>query len=130
MIPRYTLPEMGALFIEAAKFDRFVRVEVAVTRARARRGRVGDDDLRAIEAAPAPDPERVLELDRRLHHDVIAFLTAYGEGIEGGASRHVHYGMTSSDLLDTAQALVLRDAADLLLGRLDRLVAVLRDRAL
>jgi adenylosuccinate lyase len=130
MIPRYTLPEMGALFTEAAKFDRFVRVEVAVTRARARRGLVGEDDLRAIEAAPAPDPERVLELDRQLHHDVIAFLTAYGEGIEGAASRHVHYGMTSSDLLDTAQALVLRDAADLLLGRLDRLVGVLRDRAL
>jgi adenylosuccinate lyase len=129
VIPRYTLPEMGALWSEQAKFDRFVLVEVAATRARARRGLVPDADLAAIEAAPAPGPDRVNELDRQLHHDVIAFLTAYGEGIEGTASRHVHYGMTSSDLLDTAQGIALRDACDLISRRLDRLVAVVRDRA-
>jgi adenylosuccinate lyase len=130
VISRYTLPEMGALWSEPARFERFVRVELAVTRARARRGLVPDDDLRAIEAAPAPDPARVHELDGQLHHDVIAFLTAYGEGIERGAARHVHYGMTSSDLLDTALALAMRDACDLIMARLDRLVAALRERAL
>jgi adenylosuccinate lyase len=130
MIPRYTLPEMGAIWSEAAKFARFVEVEVAVTRARARRGQVPAGDLAAIEAAPAPGPARVHELDRRLHHDVIAFLTAYGEGVAGNAARHVHYGMTSSDLLDTALGMALRDACDLLLARLDELVAALRDRAL
>jgi adenylosuccinate lyase len=130
VIERYTLPAMGALWSEQAKFERFVRVELAVTRARARRGLVPEADLRAIEAAPPPARARVEELDRQLHHDVIAFLTAYGEGIAGGAARHVHYGMTSSDLLDTALALALRDACDLLMERLDRLVAALRDRAL
>jgi adenylosuccinate lyase len=130
MIPRYTLPEMGDLWSESSTFARFVEVEVAVTRARARRGLVPAADLAAIEAAPPPDPARVHELDRRLHHDVIAFLTAYGEGIAGNAARHVHYGMTSSDLIDTALGMALRDACGLLLGRLDELVAALRERAI
>jgi adenylosuccinate lyase len=86
-------------------------------------------DLAAIEEAPTPRPERVHQLDAELHHDLIAFLTAYGEGI-GTAARHVHYGMTSSDLLDTTTALQLARACDLLARRLDRLVAALRDRAL
>jgi adenylosuccinate lyase len=129
MIPRYTLPEMGAVWSEEHRFQLFAEVEVAVVRARARRGLVPAADLAAIEAAPPPRPERVHELDQQLHHDVIAFLTAYGEGI-GPASRHVHYGMTSSDLLDTALALQLVRAAELLGSRLDRLVAALRDRAL
>ncbi|HZD72564.1 MAG TPA: adenylosuccinate lyase [Actinomycetota bacterium] len=129
MIPRYTLPEMSAVWSERRRFQLFARVEVAVVRARARRGLVPAEDLAAIEAAPPPPPERVHELDARLHHDVIAFLTAYGEGI-GPAARHVHYGMTSSDLLDTALALQLVRAADLLAARLDRLVEALRDRAL
>jgi adenylosuccinate lyase len=86
-------------------------------------------DLAAIEEAPAPSPERVAQLDAELHHDVIAFLTAYGEGI-GEAARHVHYGLTSSDLLDTTLALQLIRACDLLGRRLDRLVGALADRAL
>jgi adenylosuccinate lyase len=130
VIGRYTLPEMGAVWSEQARFARFVQVEVAVTRARARRGLVPDADVRAIEATPPPDPARAEELDRQLHHDVIAFLTAWGERIPGEAARHVHYGMTSSDLLDTALALALRDACDLLLDRLDALVAAVRTRAL
>jgi adenylosuccinate lyase len=129
MIPRYTLPEMGSVWSEEHRFKLFAEVEVAVVRARALRGLVPAADLAAIEAAPPPRPDRVHELDRQLHHDVIAFLTAYGEGI-GPAARHVHYGMTSSDLLDTALALQLVRAAELLGSRLDRLVAALRDRAL
>jgi adenylosuccinate lyase len=129
MIPRYTLPEMGSVWSEEHRFRLFAEVEVAVVRARERRGLVPAADLAAIEAAPPPRPDRVHELDRQLHHDVIAFLTAYGEGI-GPAARHVHYGMTSSDLLDTALALQLVRAGELLGSRLDRLVAALRDRAL
>jgi adenylosuccinate lyase len=129
MIPRYTLPEMGAIWSEAARFRLFVEVEVAVVRARARRGLVPAADLAALEEAPAPAPARVHQLDAELHHDVIAFLTAYGEGI-GEAARHVHYGMTSSDLLDTTLALQLVRACDLLARRLDRLVGAVRDRAL
>jgi adenylosuccinate lyase len=120
---------MGAIWSEPSRLRLLVRVEVAVVRARARRGLVPADDLAAIEQAPPPDADRVEQLDRELHHDVIAFLTAWGERI-GPAARHVHYGMTSSDLVDTALAVQLAQAADLLLGRLDRLVEVVRERAL
>ena len=129
MIPRYTLPEMGAIWSEATRFRLFVEVEVAVVRARARRGLVPPADLAAVEEAPTPSPDRVHTLDAELHHDVLAFLTAYGEGV-GEAARHVHYGMTSSDLLDTTLALQLTRACDLLARRLDRLVATTRERAL
>jgi adenylosuccinate lyase len=129
MISRYTLPEMGAIWTEATRFRLFAEVEVAVVRARARRGLVPQADLAAIEEAPTPSSQRVHRLDAELHHDVLAFLTAYGEGI-GPAARHVHYGMTSSDLLDTTLAVQLARACDLLLRRLDRLVATVRDRAL
>jgi adenylosuccinate lyase len=129
MIARYTLPEMGTVWAETTRFRLFAEVEVAAVRARARRGLVPQDDLAVIEEAPIPSPERVHQLDAELHHDVVAFLTAYGEGI-GPAARHVHYGMTSSDLLDTTTAVQLVRACDLLLRRLDRLVATLRDRAL
>jgi len=120
---------MGAVWSEETRFRLFAQVEVAVVRARARRGLVAAADLAAIEAAAPPRPARVHELDAQLHHDVIAFLTAYGEGI-GPPARHVHYGMTSSDLLDTALAMQLARACDLLAARLDRLVASLRERAL
>ncbi len=129
MIPRYTLPEMGEVWSEATRFRLLTQVEVAVVRARARRGLVPAADLAVIEAAPPPSPSRVRELDAQLHHDVIAFLTAYGEGI-GPATRHVHYGMTSSDLIDTALALQLERACDLLAARIDRLLTSLRERAL
>ena len=86
MIPRYTLPEMGAIWSEATRFRLFVEVEVAVVRARVRRGLVPADDLAAIEDAPVPAPERVHLLDDELHHDVIAFLTAYGEVVGSAAT--------------------------------------------
>src|SRR4030095_15224118 len=111
---------MGAIWSEATRFRLFVEVEVAVVKARARRGLVPPADLAAIEEAPAPSPDGAHQLDAELHHDVIAFLTAYGEGV-GEAARHVHYGMTSSDLLDTTLALQLTRACDLLARRLDRL---------
>src|SRR6266511_3452724 len=100
MIPRYTLPEMGAVWSERRRFQLFARVEVAVVRARVHRGLVPAEDLAAIEAAPPPPPERVRELVVQLDHDVIAFLTAYGEVI-GPAARHGHSDMPSSDLLES-----------------------------
>src|SRR5919198_5473161 len=128
MIPRYTLPEMGAVWSEPHRFRLFAQVEAAVVRARARRGLVPPAELERIERTPPPDPARVQQLDAELHHDVIAFLTAWGEGI-GPAARHVHYGMTSSDLLDTCLALQLVRACELLAARLDALVAALAARA-
>jgi len=130
VIPRYTLPEMGAVWTERARFEAFVRVEVLACEAHAELGLVPREALEAIRVAPVPDPARVAEIEETTQHDVIAFLTAFGEGIAGDASRYVHYGMTSSDLLDTSLAVQLVAACDLLLAKLDRLVPLLRDTSL
>ena len=135
MIPRYTLPEMGALWTDEARFATWVEVEVLACEAHAQLGVVPADDLAAIRRGVAPDPARVREIEAETNHDVIAFLTAFTESIPGGASgddqpgRWVHYGMTSSDLIDTALGLTLGRACDLILGRCDQLVAVLVRRA-
>ena len=116
MIPRYTLPEMGAVWEERAKLRHWLRVELLAADAWAKLGVIPATDVDEIRSRAAEvDPERVEELEATLQHDVIAFLTALGEKI-GPASRWVHYGMTSSDLLDTALALQLRESCDLLLA--------------
>jgi adenylosuccinate lyase len=130
MIPRYTLPEMEAVWSEQAKLDGWTRVEVLACEAWARLGRISQDDLADIRArATPPSPERVAELERITQHDVAAFVQALAEPI-GPAGRWIHFGLTSSDLLDTSLALQLRGAADLLLTRVERLLAVVRRRAL
>jgi adenylosuccinate lyase len=130
VIPRYTLPEMGALWTDEAKFATWVDVEVLACEAHASLGVVPPADLEAIRQGTPPTPERVREIERETDHDVIAFLTAFAETIPGEASRWVHYGMTSSDLIDTAQAVLLVRACDLVLARADALVDVLKRRAL
>jgi adenylosuccinate lyase len=135
MIPRYTLPEMGALWTDEAKLATWVEVEVLACEAHAELGVIPSDDLAAIQQGTAPSPERVVEIERETNHDVIAFLTGFMETIpaaEDGSNpgRWVHYGMTSSDLLDTALGLTLARSCDLILEKADRLVAVLKRRAL
>jgi adenylosuccinate lyase len=130
MIPRYTLPDMGALWTDEAKLATWVEVEVLACEAYARLGVVPGDDLAAIRQGVVPTPERVAEIERETNHDVIAFLTAFMETIRGDAGRWVHYGMTSSDLLDTALGVTLARSCDLVLSKADRLVGVLKDRAL
>ena len=130
MIPRYTLPEMGAIWEETSKYRYWTQIEILAVEAWAALGVVPQDDLATIkEHARAVDPARVAEIEATTQHDVIAFLTAMGEPI-GPASRWLHYGMTSSDLLDTALALQLRDAADLLIAKAVHLVNVLKRRSL
>ena len=130
MIPRYTLPEMGAVWEERAKFRHWLRIEVLAAEAWSKLGVVPESEMAAIaELATEVDPSRVEELEETLQHDVVAFLTALGEKV-GPASRWIHFGMTSSDLLDTALALQLRESADLLLAKTDALLAVLKRRAL
>src|SRR5260221_14232537 len=130
MIPRYTLPEMGAVWDENAKYRHWLAIEVLAVEAWAELGVVPKNDLEEIKERARPvDPERVAEIEERTQHDVIAFLTALGEPI-GPASRWIHYGMTSSDLLDTALALQLRDAADILIDKTTRLVEILKRRSL
>ena len=130
MIPRYTLPEMGAIWEERAKFRHWLLIEVLAAEAWSKLGIVPEAEMTEIhERAIEVDPARVEELEETLQHDVVAFLTALGEKV-GPASRWIHYGMTSSDLLDTALALQLRESSDLLLAKTDALLAVLKRRAL
>ena len=129
MIPRYSRPAMSALWTEEAKLARWLEVELAVCRAWARRGVVPADDLAAIEAGAAFSVERTQELERTTNHDVVAFLTDVAERV-GPASRWIHYGMTSSDVLDTGLALAILRAGDLLLAEQAALTATLRDLAL
>src|SRR6202034_3751568 len=131
MIDRYTLPEMGRVWSEAHKYELWCRVETLVLEAHARAGTVPAEAVGPVRAAPPPTPEAVAEVEAVTEHDVIAFLTAWADNTEPrSAAAYVHYGMTSSDLLDTALALQLVEATDLLLEKADRLVAALRDHGL
>lgn len=131
MIERYTLPEMGWTFSDAHKYELWCRVETLVLEAHAAAGTVPADVVEPVRQAPAPSPEAVAEVEEVTRHDVIAFLTAWADRTEPRkAADYVHYGMTSSDLLDTALAAQLTEATDILLAKADSLVAELRDHAL
>src|ERR1700727_2902270 len=131
MIERYTLPEMGRVWSEARKYELWGRVELLVLEAHARAGTVPADSVEAVRSAKIPSPEAVAAVEAVTDHDVIAFLTAWADNTEPrAAAAWVHYGMTSSDLLDTALAVQLAEASDLLIAKATGLVAVLRDHAL
>ncbi|PZS25709.1 MAG: adenylosuccinate lyase [Pseudonocardiales bacterium] len=131
MIERYTLPEMGQVWSEAHKYALWCRVETLVLEAHAAAGTVPAEVVEPVRQAPPPTPEAVAEIEARTQHDVIAFLTAWADNTEPrSAAAYVHFGLTSSDLLDTALALQLTGATDLLLAKADGLVAALRDHAL
>ena len=130
MIPRYTLPEMAAVWSEETKLANWLRIELLACRAWARLGVVPPEDLEQIERrAIVPTPERVDEIERVTNHDVAAFVDAVAEPI-GEAGRWIHFGLTSSDVLDTGLALQMRDACDLVLAKLETLLAVVKRRAL
>ena len=129
MIPRYSRPAMAAIWTEEAKLARWLEVELAVCRAWAARGVIPADDLADIEARAGFSVERTQELERVTDHDVVAFLTDVAERV-GPASRWVHYGLTSSDVLDTGLALAIRRAGGLLLEGQAALTATLRELAL
>ena len=129
MIERYARPEMARLWTSEAKYDAWLRVELAVCEVYARRGVVPGDALNRIKAKAKVDPSRIDEIEALTRHDVIAFLTNLEESI-GADSRYVHVGMTSSDVLDTALALQLQQASALILAGLERLRAALRTLAL
>jgi adenylosuccinate lyase len=129
MIDRYTLPEMGALWSEQTKFQKWLDVEIAVCEVHAEMGTIPPDALEQIKNRAKFSVERINEIEKTTDHDVIAFTTNLAESI-GDASRFVHYGLTSSDVVDTANALLLRDACDILLPKIDALLDVLKRRAL
>jgi len=111
MISRYTRPEMAALWSDEEKYRSWLRVELAATETLAARGLVPADDLDTIREKAAFDVSRIAAIEAEVKHDVIAFLTSIAEKV-GPASRHIHYGLTSSDVVDTSLALLLVQAAD------------------
>ncbi len=129
MIARYSRPEMARLWSQEAKYDAWLKVELAVCEVYAKRGVIPADALARIKAGACVDAARIDEIESKTRHDVIAFLTNLEESI-GADSRYVHIGMTSSDVLDTALALQLQQACDVLLADLERFRAALRALAL
>ena len=115
MIPRYTRPEMGAIWEEQNKFSIWLRIEVLACEALARRGEIPAADLRRIQTRAKFDVARIEEIEATVHHDVIAFLTNVAEHV-GPSARFIHRGLTSSDILDTALAVQMVQAADRLIA--------------
>ena len=128
MIERYTLPEMGAVWSLQNKFQKWLDVEIAVCEVHAEDGVIPADALEQIKSKAAFTVERINEIEKTTDHDVIAFTTNLAENI-GDAARFVHYGLTSSDVVDTANALLLKEACEILLARVDDMLPVLKRRA-
>jgi adenylosuccinate lyase len=128
MIPRYTLPEMGAIWTEQAHFEGMLRVEIAVARAEVSRGLVPAEAVRVIEARARVDVDRIAEIEKTTDHDVIAFVSQVAETV-GDEGRYLHLGLTSSDVVDTALGLQLQAAGRRLVEDCDALVETLVARA-
>ncbi|MBI3749450.1 MAG: adenylosuccinate lyase [Chloroflexi bacterium] len=128
MIRRYTLPEMGAIWSDAARFEAMLRVELAVARAEASRGLIPPDVPATLESRARIDVDRIAEIERTTDHDVIAFVSQVAETV-GPDGRFLHFGLTSSDVVDTGLALQLRAAGQRLLADADRLLATIVGRA-
>ena len=128
MIPRYSRPEMAAIWSEQAKFERWLEVEIAVCEARAAAGEMPAEAAQRIRANATFDLAKVEEYQAITHHDMTAFLQSVADSL-GQESRYVHYGLTTSDVWDTATALQLRDASDLLATGVERLTRALEQLA-
>ncbi|HZZ86614.1 MAG TPA: adenylosuccinate lyase [Anaeromyxobacteraceae bacterium] len=135
MIPRYTRPEMAAIWSPERRYRIWLDVELAACEAMVRLGEVPAEDYGALQLRfqafqfGAADVARIEEIEKTVKHDVIAFLT-FVEELGGPAARHLHKGMTSSDVLDTTLAVQLREAVSLLLAGVDRVRAAVKQRAL
>ena len=128
MIPRYTRPQMASVWSERSRFENWLRVELAATETLARAGIVPAEAAAALRSRAGFTVERIHELEAELRHDVLAFTTAVAEKV-GPEARWLHYGLTSTDVVDTAQALALRQASSLIRSGIVRLRDVLRNRA-
>ncbi|MGE5353455.1 MAG: adenylosuccinate lyase, partial [Acidobacteriota bacterium] len=129
MIERYTLPEMGKIWQDEFKYQTWLKIEILACEARASMGEIPQKDVEVIKEKANFDIKRVLEIEETTKHDVIAFLTNVAEYV-GPESRHIHYGMTSSDVLDTSLSYQMKTAGELLMKKLLDLKVVLKERAL
>src|SRR5256885_2698504 len=134
MIPRYTRPEMGRIWSDQNRFQQWLEVELAASEALAELGVVPAEAARLLRAHAGFEVERIHQIEDTVKHDVIAFTTAVAETMQRAghaeASRWLHYGLTSNDVVDTAQALRLQQASGILLRGLDALGQVLKRRAI
>src|SRR6187200_1829351 len=129
MIARYTHPEMGRIWSDQHRYETWLLVETAAAEAMADAGIIPPEAARDIRQRGAFDIARIEDIERTTQHDVIAFTTAVAEHV-GPSARWLHFGLTSSDVIDTAQALQMREACDLLLVVLDRLMQAVHARAI
>jgi len=129
MIPRYTRPEMGKIWTDQRKYETWLEIELLVCEALSELGEIPKEAVKEIKGKACFDVQRVNEIEKVTKHDVIAFLTNVGESI-GPLSKYLHYGLTSSDILDTSLALLLKEASELILQDLHRLLGVLKEKAL
>lgn len=128
MIERYTLPEMGRLWGLEAQYERWLAVELAATEAQAELGHIPAEVPGEVRAKASFSVERIDEIEAEVHHDVLAFLTNLSE-TAGPSGRFIHHGLTSSDVVDTALSIAMRDAADILIDDLGKLIAVVEGQA-
>jgi len=128
VIERYTLPAMGNLWTDRYKYQTWLEVEIAVCEAQAELGYIPGDAVEEIKAKANFDPDRILEIEAEVRHDVIAFLTNVNEYV-GEPGRYIHLGLTSSDVLDTALSLQLVASLNLILEQLEDFIQALRYRA-
>jgi adenylosuccinate lyase len=129
VIPRYTVPEMAAVWSDEARLRHWLEIEVLAVEAWARLGTVPPEEARAVRERASFTVERVRELEEVTKHDVAAFVQCVAESV-GPAGRWIHFGLTSSDVLDTGFSLQLREAADLLLAGTERLLGTVKRMAL
>ncbi len=128
MISRYTRPEMGRIWTQENIFSKWLEVELAVCEAMAKEGLIPEAAWNTIREKARFSVSRILEIEEETKHDVIAFLTNVAEHV-GAEARFIHLGLTSSDVLDTSLALLLREAMDLIMNAVEALMAVIRERA-
>jgi len=129
VIPRYTLPRMAKVWDPAYRFDLWLKIEVLACEAWAEHGRIPEEALKVIQERAGYEIERIHELEKETRHEVVAFLRAVGERV-GEEARYIHMGLTSSDLMDTALAVQMKEAAGLLIEDVEKVLGVLRELAL
>jgi adenylosuccinate lyase len=129
MIERYTLPEIGKIWEDENRFRIWLDIEIAACEAHAQLNNIPQDAVDEIRKKANFDVKKILEIEAEVHHDVIAFLTNVAEYV-GSSSRYIHYGMTSSDVLDTALSIQMKQAGELLSKKLDSVIDMLKKQAL
>lgn len=130
MLSRYTTDEMAAIWSDDARYARWRDVEIAVVQARVACGMTSSEVLDAITRVPTPTAAQVSEIEAEVRHDVVAFLYAWTDQMDPAVAAHIHHGLTSSDIVDTALAIALGNASDLILKQAQQLIVSLADTAL